>query len=203
MTWVENLYDTWQRCVNYGYKFWNRMKFHLYGVKFGKGMCAHGRLGMKIGKNGKLIIGDDFYYNSGRHINPLSRNIQGNITINEGAEVLIGSHVGMSGTVIRCHESITVGNNVKIGAGVVLLDSDSHSLDYEDRRILQKDKLHKKNAPIVIEDDVLIGMNSIILKGVTIGARSIIGAGSVVTTSIPADCIAAGNPTKVIKKIGI
>ncbi len=54
---------------------------------------------------------------------------------------------------------------------------------------------------IVIEDDVLIGMNSIILKGVHIGARSVIGAGSVVTKDIPADCIAAGNPARVIKII--
>ena len=54
---------------------------------------------------------------------------------------------------------------------------------------------------IVIEDDVLIGMNSIILKGVRVGARSVIGAGSVVVKDIPSDCIAAGNPAKVIKII--
>ena len=56
-------------------------------------------------------------------------------------------------------------------------------------------------SPIFIEDDVWIGAHSIILKGVTIGARSIIGAGSVVTKSIPADCVAAGNPCKVIRKL--
>ena len=54
---------------------------------------------------------------------------------------------------------------------------------------------------IIIDDDVLIGANTIILKGVHIGARSVIGAGSVVTKDIPADSIAAGNPVKVIKKI--
>ena len=54
------------------------------------------------------------------------------------------------------------------------------------------------SASIVIEDDVWVGAHSIILKGVTIGARSIIGAGSVVTKSIPADCVAAGNPCRVI-----
>lgn len=57
------------------------------------------------------------------------------------------------------------------------------------------------SAPIVIEDDVLIGTRCIILKGVTIGARSIIAAGSVVTKSIPADCIAGSNPCKVIKQL--
>ena len=52
---------------------------------------------------------------------------------------------------------------------------------------------------IIIGDDVLIGTNCIVLKGVRIGARSIIGAGSIVTKDIPSDCIAAGNPAKVIK----
>ena len=55
--------------------------------------------------------------------------------------------------------------------------------------------------PIVIEDDVMIGTRCIILKGVTIGARSVIAAGSIVTKSIPADCIAGGNPAKVIKTL--
>lgn len=52
----------------------------------------------------------------------------------------------------------------------------------------------------MIGDDVFIGTNCIILKGVTIGARSIIAAGSVVTKSIPADCIAGGNPAKIIRR---
>ena len=58
-----------------------------------------------------------------------------------------------------------------------------------------------QTAPVTIEDDVWIGANCQILKGVTIGVRSVIGAGSVVTKSIPADCIAAGNPCKVIRRI--
>ena len=58
-----------------------------------------------------------------------------------------------------------------------------------------------QSAPIIIEDDVWLGAQSIILKGVTVGARTIIGAGSVVTKSIPADCVAAGNPCKVIRKL--
>ncbi len=80
------------------------------------------------------------------------------------------------------------------------MDSNAHSLNAGLRRDYNSDMKHKVDAPIVIEDDVFIGMNSIILKGVTIGARSVIGAGSVVTRSIPADCVACGNPAVVIKK---
>ena len=61
------------------------------------------------------------------------------------------------------------------------------------------DMANRIDKEIIIEDDVLIGTNCIVLKGVRIGARSIIGAGSIVTKDIPSDCIAAGNPAKVIK----
>ena len=88
---------------------------------------------------------------------------------------------------------------VKLGADVVLLDNDSHSLDYMKRRNPKTDKV--ASAPIEIEDDVLIGARTVVLKGVKIGARTIIGAGSVVTKDIPEDCIAAGNPCRVIKKV--
>ena len=94
---------------------------------------------------------------------------------------------------------------MKIGGDCILMDTDAHNLDHRVRGSGEmigkfgKDSLTAASAPIVIEDDVLIGTRCIILKGVTIGARSIIDAGSVVTKSIPADCIAGGNPAKVIK----
>ena len=81
---------------------------------------------------------------------------------------------------------------------MLITDTDAHPLDYLARRTSNDGT---KAAPIVIEDDVWVGAHSIILKGVTIGARSIIGAGSVVTKSIPTDCVAAGNPCRVIKKL--
>lgn len=93
-----------------------------------------------------------------------------------------------------------MGNNVKIGTCVLIADTDAHPMNYEARRT---SNVGTKSAPIVIEDDVWVGAHSIILKGVTIGARSIIGAGSVVTKGIPADCVAAGNPCMLIKSNNI
>ena len=81
------------------------------------------------------------------------------------------------------------------------MDTDAHSLNYVDRRDGDVDMANRVDRPIVIDDDVLVGAFAIILKGVTIGARSVIGAGSVVTKDIPADCVAAGNPAKVIKQL--
>lgn len=148
---------------------------------------------------GKITIGDNFYMTSGDHVNPICSNLQGAFfTDRPEAEIRIGDNVGMSSTRIWIHDSLTIGNNVKIGGNVLIIDTDSHLLDYLIRRTSNEGT---KSAPITIEDDAWIGAHSIILKGVTIGARSIIGAGSVVTKSIPADCIAAGNPAKEIKNI--
>ena len=70
-----------------------------------------------------------------------------------------------------------------------------------ERRDYHTDKLHVKTAPIEIGDDVFIGARCIICKGVTIGDRTIIAAGSIVVNNIPADCIAGGNPCKIIRHI--
>ena len=105
----------------------------------------------------------------------------------------------MSSTVIWAKNSITIGDRVTIGANTVILDSDCHSLNHLDRWT-ENDMKNCKSRAVVIENDVLIGTGSYILKGVHIGARSIIGAGSVVTKDVPADCIVAGNPAKIIRR---
>ena len=84
------------------------------------------------------------------------------------------------------------------------MDNDAHPLDYELRRkdasVAEAEK-NIKTAPVEIGDDVWIGAHCLILKGVHIGPRSIIAAGSVVTKDIPSDVIAGGNPCKVIKSL--
>lgn len=154
---------------------------------------------------GSLTIGDDFYMTNGNGINPLSANQRGAFYIEPGASITIGRHVGMSGTRMWVARSLTIGNNVNIGAGVVLIDTDCHQFDHRMRRhdaaaLFSAEQLRKgiRTAPVVIEDDVWLGANAIVLKGVTIGARSIVGAGSVVTRDVPADSIVAGNPARVI-----
>ena len=186
---------------NYICKYLNCLVLYFLGVRYGKNCTIHGHLGLKLSPYSTVEIGDNFYLSSGYHINPLARNLQGHICLNKGSKLIIGDNVGMSSPVIWAHKSIKIGNNVMLGANVTIMDSDAHSMNYLHRRNLSVDKLHKVDAEVVIEDDVFIGMNTIILKGVTIGARSVIGAGSVVVKSIPADCIAAGNPVKVIKRL--
>lgn len=117
-------------------------------------------------------------------------------TMNASSEIKIGDNTGISGSVVCSQISINIGSNVLIGSNVVICDTDLHPTKIENRRFSNQ---NIKSKPIKIEDNVWIGMNSTILKGVTIGENSVVGAGSVVVTSIPENCIAGGNPAKVIK----
>lgn len=119
-------------------------------------------------------------------------------TVSPSAEVVIGEDVGMCGATIVCSESVVIGDRVMLGANCAITDTDSHPIDVPRRRF-RRDGV--RTAPVRIEDDVLIGANSIVLKGVTIGARSVIGAGSVVTKSVPAGTVCAGNPARVLRSL--
>jgi acetyltransferase-like isoleucine patch superfamily enzyme len=139
----------------------------------------------------------------GRHftaVSTLSHNSFGIIqrvlicTVNHGAKIEIGDNVGVSGCTISSGMSIKIGSWVLIGSGAVISDGDAHPIDPKERRL----GYGGKRSPIVIEDDVFIGARAIILKGVTIGRGSVIGAGAIVTKDIPAYSIAVGNPAKII-----
>ena len=119
------------------------------------------------------------------------------INVNEGAVLKLGSGYMNYDCVIDVFSSVKIGRNVVISERVVIRDSDNHLVreDCVDVDLEAKPAA----APIVIGDHVWIGMNSIILKGVTIGEGSIIAAGSVVNKDVPAHCMVGGVPAKVIK----
>ena len=112
-------------------------------------------------------------------------------THNAAANLTIGSDCGFSGTAIGCALSVQLGDRVRCGANTIITDTDWHT----------DDPRSSPDLPVVIEDDVWLGVNAVVLKGVRIGAGSIIGAGSVVTADIPAGVIAAGVPARTIKEI--
>lgn len=204
---VKIFYMPFRLRVNY-YVWYNRIVFIFKGVSFGKNMKVYNKFYLKKHKKAGLTIGDNFVFTSGDAINPLCRNICGCIYLRYPSSVLtIGDSTGISSACIWAKESITIGNRVNIGGDCIIMDTDAHNLDYRIRASTEKidgywkDLFTANTAPIVIEDDVFIGTRCIILKGVTIGARSVIGSGSVVTKSIPSDCIAAGNPCRVIRQL--
>lgn len=186
---------------------WNKIYFFLNNIN-GKNFRVFNHLYLKIHVGALVQIGNNCTIMSGAGLNPLSRNIKTCIYVGKKATLKLGNDVGISSSTLWVKESVSIGNSVAIGADCIIMDTDAHNLDWKIRCSEETneygesvDMVTAASAPIVIEDNVLVGARCIILKGVTIGARSIIGSGSIVTKDIPSDCIAAGNPCKVIKSI--
>lgn len=113
-----------------------------------------------------------------------------------GAHIRFGNNVFLNfNCVILDAAPVTVGDHVFMGPGVQIYTA-THPLNAAERR-----SGHESAKPVSIGNDVWIGGGAIILPGVSIGTASVIGAGSVVTRSIPAGVLAAGNPCKVIRTL--
>ena len=182
----------WSRCGN-------AVRFRLQGVRLGRGSRIEGKVYLRLDGRSTVSIGQNCHIVGGLGINRIGRDLASSLSAGEGAVIRIGDGVGISNSCLWALERIEIGNHVNIGADCILLDHDAHSLDPLERRDYAIDRQHTATAPIVIGDDVLIGARCIILKGVHIGARSVIGAGSVVTGDIPAGEVWAGNPARKIR----
>jgi acetyltransferase-like isoleucine patch superfamily enzyme len=114
------------------------------------------------------------------------------------ALVRIGDGVEFSNSVMVKSEGagVEIGRDALIGSFVEIFDSDFHDLDPARRR-----GGAPRMAPVVIGENVFLGMGARVLKGVTIGEDSVIGAGAVVVSDIPAGVIAAGNPARVVREL--
>ncbi len=118
---------------------------------------------------------------------------KGVMIVEPGARLSIGSNVYIGHFCnIRCMESISIGNDVKFAQFVSVVDHDydfTKSLDFAEM----------KTSAIEIGDGSWLGANSVVLRGVKLGARTIVAAGAVVTKSFPGRCVVAGSPARVIK----
>ena len=169
------------------------------GVAFGT-YRTQGVPYVMVAFGGKMTIGKNFAMNNGIKGNPIGCYDRCTFWVGKGAVLRIGDNVGISQAALVATADIIIGDNVKIGGGTSLFTSDFHALDPK-IRASSEDFRHRKCAPVIIEDNAFIGARSMILKGVTIGKNSIIGAGSVVTKSVPENEIWAGNPARFIRKV--
>lgn len=133
---------------------------------------------LRIDENGILENRNDFriYYDA-------------DIVIFKEACLRIGSGFFNSNVKIRCTESIEIGDDVAISHDVTIMDSDAHEL-------FRKDYI--KTKPVKIGNHVWIGSRAMVLKGVTIGDGAVVAAGAVVTKNVPAKCVVAGNPARIV-----
>ena len=164
----------------------------LRGIRIGSGSSFFGLTKFKKARTARISIGKNNCFRSSHTSNLIGINRPCIVSALEpNSEIIIGDDCGFSGTVIGCFDRIIIGNRVKCGANTLITDGDWHS----------EDPRSSKPRPIVIGDNVWLGVNVTVMKGVIIGENSLIGAGSIVTKDIPPNVIAAGNPCVVIRPL--
>ncbi|WP_418747608.1 acyltransferase [Frisingicoccus sp.] len=185
-----------KRIVFLFYLIINKFELKRHKVSYGKNLVVRGRL--LIQGSGLITVGDNTRIKSGIKYNPIGGDGISILAVKESGEIIIGKNVGISNSTLVAHNQIIIEDNVLIGGNVKIYDTDFHSMNFNERMAGYEGT---KTAPVKIEKGAFIGAHTIILKGVTIGTYSIIGAGSVVTKSVPSHQVWAGNPAKFIKSI--
>ena len=167
------------------------------GVEFGQGLVLMGRPRVER-ISGRIVLGQrvtlrshDFGYHTAMY-----HPVRLMVDASPDALIEVGDDTRLNGVSLHATRLIRIGRNCLLAANVSLLDSDGHGVSLADRGAA-----NPTSAPIVIEDDVWIGVNAIILKGVTIGRGAIVAAGSVVTRVVAPMTLVGGNPARFIKEI--
>jgi acetyltransferase-like isoleucine patch superfamily enzyme len=182
-------------------RFWTllfRLRCRVHGITCGHNVEVFGRViirapagGIAISNNVQLIS-SSWRATAGALNHPVRLR-----TFRPGARIIIDEGAGLNGTSITCRSrTIRIGSGTMVGPNCALVDSDFHVPWPPSRR---NDGTTESDSDVLIGRNVWIGANCLILKGVTIGDNSVIGAGSVVVRSVPANTLAAGNPAKVLK----
>lgn len=176
----------------------NKIVFWMRHIKYGKDLCTYGTIFVR--GHGKIQIGNHVTITSCRETNPIGGDTKTLFfLIKKNGQIVIGNRVGMSNVSIVASQLVEIEDDVLIGGGCKIYDYDFHSVRFEER--IKENDLGAISKPVKIKKGAFIGAHSIILKGVTIGQYSVIGAGSVVTKNVPDNEIWAGNPARFIRKI--
>ena len=176
-----------------------RWELRLIGVCWSSSPTLCGRPFVSRSAGSTILFGRTVFLDSSRHNNPLGGEKPCVLrTMTSTARLILGDRVGLSSSTIVSGSSIEIGEDTILGAGSMVLDNDFHALGPEFSWLTE---YSKNSKPVKIGRGCFLGARSMILKGVTLGDRVIIGAGSVVTKDVPAFSIAAGNPARIVGTI--
>lgn len=171
-------------------------KIRLWGqVRFRGFTVVYAFKGSSISWGSRIIV------NSSPLSNLVGMHQRAILIARDGGVIRIGDGVEMSGCTIYALRNITIGEGTMIGANTILMDTDFHPLDAALRHSSDRSLIGCR--PVSIGRDCFIGMNAILCKGTILGDRCVVGAGSVVCGTFPADSIIGGNPAKIIRKQNI
>jgi acetyltransferase-like isoleucine patch superfamily enzyme len=169
--WISCLVSTWRL----------KLVLRRLGCAYGCGLLVDGNAIVRVRHPGSITIGNEITIYSRFRSNLVGMTGPTVFHCLRDGRICIGDNSGCSSTVFSSRNSIRLGQNVKIGGSGRIYDHDFHAVNYLARRDPRQDAILCKPLPVVIGDDILIGANAIILKGVTIGERSVIGAGAAQT----------------------
>lgn len=178
--------------------FYTTVRYQCPAAYLGENIVAYGKVFVSINRTANIKIYDNVIFRSHTKYNQIGIYKPVSICVDPDCELIIGRHSAFSGTSIYVANSIKIGEYSNFGSNTSIWDSDFHPLNHQLR---QKSIDGATKKPIQIGADVFIGANAIILKGVTIGNKAVLGAGSVVSKNIPEGQVWAGNPARFIKNI--
>lgn len=173
-----------------------RVEARLRGLELGREVIMNGRPYLYRSPESRIAIGERVTLNSALRSNPIGCSRPVSLrTTRAGAEIILGERVGLSGTSICAAASVVIGEGTFVGADTIIVDNDFHAPAGE---FDWGPETPENPKPVRIGRGAFIGARCIILKGVTIGDRAVVGAGAVVTRDVPAGCLAAGNPARIL-----
>ena len=176
-----------------------RTQFAWHGVAWGRDWKVFGRPILQRHRGSRIDLGDGLTLRSWSRSNPLAPTTPVVLSTRRADAVIdVGTDCGFTGTTLVAADRIAIGDRVLVGGNASIVDFDFHPLTPERRA---EDINAGAAAPIVIEDDVFVGMEALILKGVTIGEGAVVGAGAVVTQDVPPRTVVAGNPAQVVREV--
>ena len=166
------------------------------GLELGNHILFNGRPYLARESGSRIVLGDRVCLNSSLRSNPIGCSRPVSLrTTRPGAEIILGRGVGLSGNAVCAALRIHIGEGTFVGADAMVFDNDFHSPVGEWN---WGAATPENPRPVIIGRGVFIGARALILKGVTIGDRAIIGAGAVVAVDVPARHLAVGNPAQIL-----
>lgn len=178
---------------------YSKSVFLMNDVPYGTCLRVRGMPVIHVHREGTLRLGNNCRFNSGYRNNFVGGEQRLAVQVLPGGSICLGDGVAISNSTLVASSGIEIGDDVFIGGGCHIYDTDFHSINREQRTTKVSEVIN--SAPIHVKSGAFIGSHSIVLKGVVIGRNSVVASGAVVTRSIPDNEVWGGVPASFIRKL--